>query len=232
MPSSTDVSSLVDIIGFSYFMTFLDAEVSAEIGQWRMKTDDFKLIKVIGRGAFGEVQLVRNKYTKKVYAMKLLSKYEMIKRSDSAFFWEERDIMAHANSEWIVQLHFAFQDHRYLYMVMDYMPGGDLVNLMSNYEVPEKWARFYTAEVVLALDAIHSMGFVHRDVKPDNMLLDASGHLKLADFGTCMKMCPDGMVKSETAVGTPDYISPEVLTNHSPLYLSRYPKSEAGIHVM
>ena len=71
----------------------------------------------------------------KVYAMKLLSKYEMIKRSDSAFFWEERDIMAHANSEWIVQLHFAFQDHRYLYMVMDYMPGGDLVNLMSNYEV-------------------------------------------------------------------------------------------------
>jgi len=169
------------------------------------------LIKVIGRGAFGEVQLVRHKFTKKVYAMKLLSKYEMIKRSDSAFFWEERDIMAHANSEWIVQLHFAFQDHRYLYMVMDYMPGGDLVNLMSNYEVPEKWARFYTAEVVLALDAIHSMGFVHRDVKPDNMLLDASGHLKLADFGTCMKMCPDGMVKSETAVGTPDYISPEVL---------------------
>jgi len=65
--------------------------------------------------------------------------------------------------------------------------------------------------VVLALDAIHSMGFVHRDVKPDNMLLDAQGHLKLADFGTCMKMGPDGMVRSETAVGTPDYISPEVL---------------------
>jgi serine/threonine protein kinase len=143
--------------------------------------------------------------------MKLLSKYEMIKRSDSAFFWEERDIMAHANSEWIVQLHFAFQDSKYLYMVMDYMPGGDLVNLMSNYDVPEKWARFYTAEVVLALDAIHSMGFLHRDVKPDNMLLDSFGHLKLADFGTCMKMSPDGLVRSETAVGTPDYISPEVL---------------------
>ena len=108
----------------------LDADVSSEIGQWRMKTDDFNLIKVIGRGAFGEVQLVRHKFTKKVikvimyfhewniiikvYAMKLLSKYEMIKRSDSAFFWEERDIMAHANSEWIVQLHFAFQDHRWL----------------------------------------------------------------------------------------------------------------------
>jgi len=120
----------------------------------RMKPDDFNLIKVIGRGAYGEVQLVsrnwliaheqyeitdcsgmnihyiyvtffqvRHKSTRKVFAMKLLSKFEMIKRSDSAFFWEERDIMAHANSEWIVQLHFAFQDTKYLYMVMDYMPG-------------------------------------------------------------------------------------------------------------
>uniref|UniRef100_A0A3Q1F4T3 non-specific serine/threonine protein kinase n=1 Tax=Acanthochromis polyacanthus TaxID=80966 RepID=A0A3Q1F4T3_9TELE len=119
--------------------------------------------------------------------------------------------MAFANSSWVVQLFFAFQDDRYLYMVMEYMPGGDLVNLMSNYDVPEKWARFYTAEVVLALDGIHSMGFIHRDVKPDNMLLDKAGHLKLADFGTCMKMNKDGMVRCDTAVGTPDYISPEVL---------------------
>ncbi|XP_072750269.1 rho-associated, coiled-coil containing protein kinase 2 isoform X1 [Anoplolepis gracilipes] len=185
--------------------------VAQEIHRMRMRTDDFTLIKVIGRGAFGEVQLVRHRSTQKVYAMKLLSKFEMIKRSDSAFFWEERDIMAHANSPWIVQLHFAFQDQRYLYMVMDYMPGGDLVNLMSNYEVPEKWAKFYCAEVVLALDAIHLMGFVHRDVKPDNMLLDKHGHLKLADFGTCMRMDADGLVRSDTAVGTPDYISPEVL---------------------
>lgn len=147
--------------------------------------------------------------------MKLLSKFEMIKRSDSAFFWEERDIMAFSNSPWVVQvtsgfpihprcvplpfhlikscvwliqLCCAFQDEHYLYMVMEYMPGGDLVNLTSTYDVPEKWAKFYTAEVVMALDAIHSMGFIHRDVKPDNMLLDRNGHLKLADFGTCMKM--------------------------------------------
>ncbi|KAI5705422.1 hypothetical protein M8J75_014857 [Diaphorina citri] len=186
-------------------------QVAREVCKNRMKTEDFELIKVIGRGAFGEVQLVRHISTKRVYAMKLLSKFEMIKRSDSAFFWEERDIMAHANSEWIVQLHFAFQDAKSLYMVMDYMPGGDLVNLMSNYDVPEKWAKFYCAEVVLALDAIHCLGFVHRDVKPDNMLLDKHGHLKLADFGTCMRMNKDGLIKSDTAVGTPDYISPEVL---------------------
>nr|ALB75327.1 rho-associated protein kinase [Oscarella sp. QS-2014] len=177
----------------------------------RLKSDDFDVIKLIGRGAFGEVQLVREKSTKNVYAMKTLSKYEMIKRSDSAFFWEERDIMAHASSPWIVQLYYAFQDRDQLYMVMEFMPGGDLVNLMSQYDVPHKWAQFYTAEVVLALEAIHALGYVHRDVKPDNMLLDARGHLKLADFGTCVKLDENGEVRADTAVGTPDYISPEVL---------------------
>nr|XP_019940542.1 PREDICTED: rho-associated protein kinase 2 [Paralichthys olivaceus] len=193
--------------------TFLNRyeKVIGQIRDLQMKSEDFDRVKVIGRGAFGEVQLVRHKASQKVYAMKLLSKFEMIKRSDSAFFWEERDIMAFANSPWVVQLCCAFQDEHYLYMVMEYMPGGDLVNLTSTYDVPEKWAKFYTAEVVMALDAIHSMGFIHRDVKPDNMLLDGHGHLKLADFGTCMKMDTTGMVHCDTAVGTPDYISPEVL---------------------
>lgn len=176
-----------------------------------MNVEDFDFIKLIGAGAFGEVQLVRHKSSSQVYAMKRLSKFEMMKRPDSAFFWEERHIMAHANSEWIVQLHFAFQDAKYLYMVMDFMPGGDIVSLMGDYEIPEKWAIFYTMEVVLALDTIHNMGFVHRDVKPDNMLLDSYGHLKLADFGTCMRMGANGQVVSSNAVGTPDYISPEVL---------------------
>ncbi|XP_046722541.1 rho-associated protein kinase 2 isoform X2 [Silurus meridionalis] len=193
--------------------TFLNRyeAVMGDIRELQMKPEDFDKVKVIGRGAFGEVQLVRHKASQKVYALKLLSKFEMIKRSDSAFFWEERDIMAFAHSPWVVQLCCAFQDDRFLYMVMEYMPGGDLVNLTSTYDVPEKWAKFYTAEVVMALDAIHSMGFIHRDVKPDNMLLDHNGHLKLADFGTCMKMDSTGMVHCDTAVGTPDYISPEVL---------------------
>uniref|UniRef100_A0A8C7Y6F4 non-specific serine/threonine protein kinase n=2 Tax=Oryzias sinensis TaxID=183150 RepID=A0A8C7Y6F4_9TELE len=188
-----------------------DEKVVSQLQELQVKLDDFEKVKLIGRGAFGEVQLVRHKTSQKVYAMKKLSKFEMIKRSDSAFFWEERNIMAFSNSPWIVQLCCAFQDRRHLYMVMEFMPGGDLVTLTMNYDLPEKWACFYTAEVVLALDAIHSMGFIHRDVKPDNMLLDHLGHLKLADFGTCMKMDSSGMVHCDTAVGTPDYISPEVL---------------------
>ncbi|KAF1771147.1 hypothetical protein GCK72_002973 [Caenorhabditis remanei] len=168
-------------------------EVAQKLIKMRMKVSDFKLLKVIGRGAFGEVHL--------------------IKRADSAFYWEERYIMAHANSEWIVKLAYAFQDQRHLYMVMDYMPGGDLVNLMTSYEVSEKWTRFYTAELVEALAVLHQMGYIHRDVKPDNMLISHSGHIKLADFGTCVKMNANGVVRCSTAVGTPDYISPEVLRN-------------------
>ncbi|CAB3407058.1 unnamed protein product [Caenorhabditis bovis] len=179
----------------------------------RMKACDFRQLKVIGRGAFGEVHLVRHSKTNTVYAMKMLNKDDMIKRADSAFFWEERDIMAHANSDWIVRLQYAFQDPRYLYMVMEYMPGGDLVNLMTTYDVSEKWTRFYTAELVEALAALHEMGYIHRDVKPDNMLISRSGHIKLADFGTCVKMNEHGVVRCSTAVGTPDYISPEVLGN-------------------
>uniref|UniRef100_A0A0N4Z9Y1 Rho-associated protein kinase let-502 n=1 Tax=Parastrongyloides trichosuri TaxID=131310 RepID=A0A0N4Z9Y1_PARTI len=187
---------------------------SKKLAKSRVNNSDFELIKVIGRGAFGEVQLVRHKDTSKVYALKCLDKNEMLRRSDSAFFWEERHIMAYCKSEWIVRLHYAFQDVKHLYMAMEYMPGGDLVSLMQSFEISEKWARFYLAEVCLALDAIHQMGYIHRDVKPDNMLISASGHIKLADFGTCIKMNSDGIVISSTAVGTPDYISPEILQSN------------------
>ncbi|CAF1425308.1 unnamed protein product [Adineta steineri] len=186
-----------------------------DIRERRINFDDFEPIKIIGRGAFGTVDLVRRKTSGQVYAMKTLSKFEMLKRSDSAFFWEERNIMAFSNSDWIVKLHYAFQDAKNLYMIMDYMPGGDLITLLERYEISESSARFYCAEVVLALDAIHNLGYIHRDIKPDNMLLDARGHLKLADFGTCVKMDKDGLVRSDTAVGTPDYISPEILKSQS-----------------
>jgi serine/threonine protein kinase len=96
---------------------------------------------------------------------------------------------------------------------MDYYCGGDLLTLLSKFEdrLPEDMARFYIAEMVLAIGSIHDLRYVHRDIKPDNVLLDANGHICLADFGSCLKLFEDGTVQSNVAVGTPDYISPEIL---------------------
>ena len=96
---------------------------------------------------------------------------------------------------------------------MDYYCGGDLLTLLSKFEdrLPEDMAKFYIAEMVLAIDSIHNLRYVHRDIKPDNVLLDANGHIRLADFGSCLRLAEDGTVQSNVAVGTPDYISPEIL---------------------
>ncbi|KAF6778426.1 hypothetical protein AHF37_01709 [Paragonimus kellicotti] len=140
----------------------------------------------------------------------------MLKRSDRACFQEERDVMVKAlvhNSPWIAKLHHTFQDEKFLYFLMDFYNGGDMLTMLSKFDdkIPEDIARFYVAEIVLAINSLHQMGYVHRDIKPDNVLLESSGHIVLADFGSCLKLGENGLVKNNTAVGTPDYISPEIL---------------------
>ncbi|XP_068110727.1 serine/threonine-protein kinase MRCK beta isoform X2 [Hyperolius riggenbachi] len=179
----------------------------------QLHRDDFEIIKVIGRGAFGEVAVVRMKSTERIYAMKILNKWEMLKRAETACYREERNVLVNGDCQWITTLHYAFQDENFLYLVMDYYVGGDLLTLLSKFEdrLPEDMARFYLAEMVLAIHSIHQLHYVHRDIKPDNVLLDMNGHIRLADFGSCLKMNDDGTVQSSVAVGTPDYISPEIL---------------------
>ncbi|CAH2328550.1 serine threonine- kinase MRCK beta isoform X1 [Pelobates cultripes] len=179
----------------------------------QLHREDFEIIKVIGRGAFGEVAVVRMKSTERIYAMKILNKWEMLKRAETACFREERNVLVNGDCQWITALHYAFQDENYLYLVMDYYVGGDLLTLLSKFEdrLPEDMSRFYLAEMVLAIHSIHQLHYVHRDIKPDNVLLDMNGHIRLADFGSCLKMNDDGTVQSSVAVGTPDYISPEIL---------------------
>ncbi|XP_065820000.1 serine/threonine-protein kinase MRCK beta isoform X6 [Labrus bergylta] len=186
---------------------------TSTVKNMRLHRDDFEMLKVIGRGAFGEVAVVKMKHTERVYAMKILNKWEMLKRAETACFREERDVLVKGDSQWITTLHYAFQDENFLYLVMDYYVGGDLLTLLSKFEdrLPEDMSRFYVAEMVLAIHSIHQQNYIHRDIKPDNVLLDVNGHIRLADFGSCLRMMEDGTVQSSVAVGTPDYISPEIL---------------------
>uniref|UniRef100_A0A8C8SUJ2 Serine/threonine-protein kinase MRCK alpha n=1 Tax=Pelusios castaneus TaxID=367368 RepID=A0A8C8SUJ2_9SAUR len=160
-----------------------------------------------------QVAVVKLKNADKVFAMKILNKWEMLKRAETACFREERDVLVNGDNQWITTLHYAFQDENYLYLVMDYYVGGDLLTLLSKFEdrLPEDMARFYLAEMVIAIDSVHQLHYVHRDIKPDNILMDMNGHIRLADFGSCLKLMEDGTVQSSVAVGTPDYISPEIL---------------------
>ncbi|KAI0340928.1 kinase-like protein [Trametopsis cervina] len=150
----------------------------------KLGLDDFRTVKVIGKGAFGEVRVVQKTDTGKIYAMKTLKKEEMLKKDQLAHVRAERDVLAESNSPWVVQLFYSFQDPSYLYLIMEFLPGGDLMTMLIKYDTfSEDVTRFYIAECVLAIEAVHKLGFIHRDIKPDNILIDKDGHVKLSDFG-------------------------------------------------
>ena len=150
----------------------------------RLGLHDFHTVKVIGKGAFGEVRLVQKTDTGKIYAMKTLLKSEMFKKDQLAHVKAERDVLAEADSPWVVSLYYSFQDADYLYLIMEFLPGGDLMTMLIKYDTfSEDVTRFYIAECVLSIEAIHRLGFIHRDIKPDNILIDERGHIKMSDFG-------------------------------------------------
>lgn len=150
----------------------------------RLSLEDFQTVKVIGKGAFGEVRLVQKKDTGKIYAMKTLLKSEMYKKDQLAHVKAERDVLAGSDSPWVVSLYYSFQDTQYLYLIMEFLPGGDLMTMLIRWQIfTEDVTRFYMAECILAIEAIHKLGFIHRDIKPDNILIDIRGHIKLSDFG-------------------------------------------------
>jgi serine/threonine kinase 38 len=118
--------------------------------------------------------------------MKILRKKDMLLKEQVAHVRAERDILAEADHQWIVKMYYSFQDSRNLYLVMEFLPGGDMMTLLMKLEIfPEDMTQFYVSETALAIDYIHNLGFIHRDIKPDNLLLDSKGHIKLSDFGLC-----------------------------------------------
>merc|ERR1712142_1332044 len=152
----------------------------------RMSVMDFIPLKVIGKGAFGEVRLVQKADTGHVYAMKALRKTEMVAKDQVAHVRAERDILVVADQQWVVKMYYSFQDTDMLYLVMEFLPGGDLMTLLMKKDtLTEEASQFYISETALAIQSIHQLGFIHRDIKPDNLLLDARGHVKLSDFGLC-----------------------------------------------
>lgn len=173
---------------------------------------DFQMIQVIGRGSFGKVVLVGHRETKKLYAMKMLSKENIVKRKQVEHTRTERRVLGCTKHPFIVGLHYAFQTPQRLYFVLDYCPGGELFYHLSRMKkLPEHMACFYAAEITLALEHLHGLGVVYRDLKPENILLTKDGHIKLADFGLAKEGIRDGVNGTNSLCGTPEYLPPEIL---------------------
>ncbi|KAL6075676.1 G-box binding factor [Balamuthia mandrillaris] len=205
----------------------------------RLKVQDFQVLSLLGRGGYGEVYLVRNRHTGEILALKRMKKAQFINKNEVPRVKREKEVMVKTQNIWMVKLKLSFQDSTYLYLGMEYCPGGDLRGLLNNLgRLSEDHARLYVAEMVLAVESLHQLGYIHRDLKPGNFLLDKKGHLKLIDFG----LSKEGVMKNVrqsrrsslrfesrrrssrsrksltgdrewaySLVGSPEYMAPEIL---------------------
>ena len=189
---------------------------------------DYESIKIIGRGAFGEVHVCRVIKTGEIVAIKKIKKEVLIKKNQIIHIRNEQLFMSKVKSPWIVELKASFQEDDFLYLVMEFLPGGDFMNLLIEKDkLTEEEAKFYTAELILAVESIHKLDCIHRDIKPDNILIDKTGHIKLSDFGLAKvsdKLYEQNSTKDPnynpnkrthqklySCVGTAYYVAPEVL---------------------
>ncbi|KAH3673066.1 hypothetical protein WICMUC_003899 [Wickerhamomyces mucosus] len=177
----------------------------------QLNINDFDLLKVIGKGSFGKVMQVRKKDSGKIYALKAIRKAHIVSRSEVVHTLAERTVLAKVDNPFIVPLKFSFQSPEKLYLVLSFINGGELFyHLQREGKFELQRSRLYAAELLSALECLHSLDVIYRDLKPENILLDYKGHIALCDFGLC-KLNMKNEEKTKTFCGTPEYLAPELL---------------------
>ena len=173
--------------------------------------NSFEILEQIGSGSFGKVFRVRMKKTKEIYAMKVLSKSYLIKKKLLRYAITECNILKESDCPFILKLHYSFQTPENLYMILDYCSIGDFSYQIQVDLLEEDEAKFYIAELILAIEYLHQRNIIYRDLKPENILIDSDGHIKLADFGLAKENITND-TPNKTFCGSPQYLSPEMLT--------------------
>lgn len=188
-------------------MSFLPKKSTVSKGKYALR--DFQIMRTLGTGSFGRVHLVRSVHNGRYYAIKVLKKAQVIKMKQVEHTNDERKMLKLIDHPFVIRMWGTFQDSKNLFMVMDYIEGGELFSLLrKSKRFPNPVAKFYSAEVLLALDYLHSHNIIYRDLKPENILIDRYGHIKITDFGFAKEVA----FYTWTLCGTPDYIAPEVIT--------------------
>jgi len=176
----------------------------------RVTLDDFEILKVLGRGAFGKVMLVEKKDNKQVYALKSMHKEDIIDKDQIEHTKTERFVLEKSKSSFLVSLEYAFQTPSKVFFVMKFMKGGELFqHLKVAKRFEEERAKFYVAEILLGLEYLHNLGVIYRDLKPENVLMDEDGHICITDFGMAKQLKKGELTYS--FVGTPEYLAPEIV---------------------
>ncbi|CXJ28669.1 rac-beta serine/threonine protein kinase, putative [Plasmodium berghei] len=177
----------------------------------RIKPDNFNFLKVIGKGSYGKVLLVKHTQSNKLYAMKILKKDNIISQNQFEHTKVEKNILKCVSHPFIVKMYYSFQTSKKLYFILEYCPGGELFFHLSKLtKFTENIARFYISEIIIALQYLHKLNIIYRDLKPENVLLDKNGHIRLTDFGLS-KECISDNNSAKSLCGTPEYLSPEII---------------------
>ena len=188
--------------------SFDDAGAEGQSTQEYFSMEDLDILKVIGTGTFARVCLCREKQSRKYYALKILTMADVIKLKQVEHVKNEKNILSQVQHPFIVSLVWSHKDSTSLYMLFPFICGGELFSyLRKARKFSQKTSLFYSAEIVSALDYLHSLSIIYRDLKPENLLLDKEGHLKITDFGFAKKISD----RTWTLCGTPEYLAPEII---------------------